>query len=288
MQKKSEGDLVGDKNGHVKNIDFLGNLRRLAEANGGKLISTEWKGCAAKYRFAFVDGREFETRASRIGQPSQGWPKDPDAYFRNYSKNRGAIHLDEMRRIADEGGGRLLSSEWVGDTGKYRFAFADGREFEAQIGSIRRGWPKDPDAYFRTYGDNRESLLLDEMSRIAAENGGKFLSRKWKGSQVKYEFEFADGRKFQSLPGQIRISWPTDPDLYFRTFGDSRGEILLEDLRKIAQSHGGKLILTVWEGSQKKYWFSFPDGSEFLITPSNLKFGGGWPKDPDRYRSLCM
>ena len=271
-----------------KKIDFLENLRLLAEANGGKLLSTEWKGSAAKYLFAFADGREFETRASRIGQPSQGWPKDPDAYFRNYSKNRGAIHLNEMHRIAEEGGGRLLSTEWIGDTGKYRFAFSDGREFEAQINSIRRGWPKDPDAYFRTYGDSRESLLFDEMRRIAEKNGGRLLSRKWKGSQVKHKFAFSDGRKFESLPGQIRKGWPKDPELYFRTFGENRGEILLEDLRKIAQAHGGKLISTVWEGSQKKYKFSFPDGREFLMAPSNLKFGSGWPKDPDRYRGLCV
>ena len=266
--------------GVSKSIDFLGNLKRLAEANGGKLLSEEWRGSTAKYRFAFADGREFETRASRIGQPSQGWPKDPDAYFRNYSKNRGAIHLEEMRGIAEAGGGRLLSSEWVGDSCKYRFSFADGREFEAQIGSLRRGWPKDPDAYFRAYGDSRESLLLEEMRRIAEKNGGRILSRKWKGSQVKHKFAFADGRKFESFPGQIRKGWPKDPDLYFRIFGENRGEILLEDLRKIAQAHGGKLISTVWEGSQKKYKFSFPDGREFLMTPSNLKFGSGWPKDP--------
>lgn len=52
--------------GVSKSIDFLGNLRRLAGANGGKLLCTEWKGCAAKFRFTFADGRGFETRASRI------------------------------------------------------------------------------------------------------------------------------------------------------------------------------------------------------------------------------
>jgi hypothetical protein len=273
--------------GVSKNIDFLGNLRRLAEDNGGKLLSTEWKGNKAKYRFAFADGREFETRAARIGQPSQGWPKDPDAYFRNYSKNRGSIHLDEMRRIAEEGGGRLLSKEWIGDTEKYRFSFADGRVFEVKIGSIRRGWPKDPDDYLRTYADGRESLLLDELLRIAEKNGGKLLSKKWNGSQVKYKFAFADGREFESLPGKIRKGWPKDPELYFRVVGEKRGEILLDDMRKIAHAHGGKLISTVWEGSRKKYRFSLSDGREFLMTSINIKFGGGWPKDPDRYLAGC-
>jgi hypothetical protein len=272
------------KKDELEKASYLEKLKQIAEANGGKLLSSEWKGSSAKYRFAFADGREFETRAGRIGQISQGWPKDPDAYFRNYSENRGAIHLNDMSRIAEANGGRLLSTEWIGDAAKYNFSFADGRDFYMAIGSLRKGWPKDPDAYFRTYGDSRESIHFDGIRRIAQANGGKLLSSEWKGSQAKYRLAFSDGREFEMVPGKIRKGWPKDPDLYFRSFGESRCELLLMDLRSIAQANGGRLLSTVWQGSQAKYRFLFADGREFFMKSNNMKTQG-WPKDPDRYLS---
>src|ERR1039457_6161265 len=107
-------------------------------------------------------------------------------------QDRGAIYLEQLRQIALANRGRLLSTEWKGATAKYRFAFSDGREFEIVKGAlVTRGWPKNADLYFRKFGSDRHAVQLDELRQIAEAHGGRLLSTEWRGSQVKYLFALA-------------------------------------------------------------------------------------------------
>ena len=137
-------------------------------------------------------------------------------------QDRGAIYLEQLRQIAVENHGRLLSTEWKGATAKYRFAFADGREFEIVKGAlVTRGWPKNADLYFRKFGSDRQAVQLGELRQIAEAHVGKLLSTEWKGSQVKYLFALADGRKFwksaANLKDPERGGWPKDTDRYLKS-----------------------------------------------------------------------
>lgn len=186
---------------------LLDELRRLAEVNSGRLLSTQWNGSAAPYRFAFSDGREFSTRAASIKR--HGWPKDADAYFRcSGNPDRGEIHLSELREIAEINGGRLLSTEWKGSQTKHRFAFADGREFAMRPNVLKRGWPQDPDDYFRKHDSSRGGMHLSELRLLAEEKGGKLLSSEWKGIEDPYLFEDQAGMQFYCRASSIKTgSW---------------------------------------------------------------------------------
>lgn len=258
----------------------LEELRQIAEANGGKLLSTKWVGSNGKYSFAFNDGRTFSILVSNL--KGRGWPKYPDKYLRK-SAERAVLQLEELRRIAEAAGGQLLTTEWAGNAAKYRFAFADGREFEMSAKKItQRGWPSDPDLYLRRCG-NRGAIQMERLRSIAEANGGKLLSTEWMGNSTQYQFMFADGRTFSTIASNLmRRGWPDDPDKYLRR-GVDREDIHLEDLRRIAELNGGKLLSHEWKGVHVRHRFAFADGREFETTPASILGKQGWPKDPNRY-----
>lgn len=79
-----------DADAHLKtNEERLDELRAIAEANGGKLLSNEWVGNQAAHQFTFADGREFEMLPSSLKNPRQGWPKDPDNLVKKTDANDG-------------------------------------------------------------------------------------------------------------------------------------------------------------------------------------------------------
>lgn len=201
--------------------------------------------------------------------------------------------FDELRRIAEENGGKLISTQWLGSKEKHRFAFADGRQFEMQPNNLsRNGWPKDPDVYFNRTGPVQTSILdynermLSPLRTLAESNGGKLISKEWLGANSPLRFAFADEREFEMQPAHLKTSgWPQDPETYIRRSND-RATTHLGEVRQIAETNGGKLISTEWLGALTPHRFSFADGREFHIRPSNLK-SQGWPKDPDRYFALA-
>lgn len=187
-----------------RGLIYLEELRLIAKENGGKLISTDWQGSSAKYRFAFSDGRQFEKSANNLR--TIGWPKDPEVFFRKGPAKLCArqLLLSELRQIAKSNRGQLLSSEWKGGNAKYHFSFEDGREFQTSASSLRFGWPKDPDLYFRRAGGSRGEIHLEQLNQIAESRGGKLLSTEWVGADKRYWFIDQSGMRFQALPGNIR------------------------------------------------------------------------------------
>lgn len=306
--KDPDGYLKNYADTRVRGAIHLESLREIAEANGGKLLSTEWMGIRIPHRFAFQDGREFEIAPADLKKGN--WPKNADRYLKTSSQR-----LDELRAIAQAHDGRLLSTRWVGSRAKYRFAFADGREFEVRIDRLRiHGWPKQPDLYFARARNQqnaperrvesspapataapvepkrrpgRAERGLNALRAIAAAHSGSLLSTKWMGINIPHRFAFSDGREFEAKPAQLRAQgWPKDADRFFRKNKITRDEANLETLRSIAEANNGRLISTKWMGSQVKHRFAFADGREFEMRPGSMKFQG-WPKDPDRYLRLA-
>lgn len=275
---------------------YLDELRQIAAANGGKLLSTEWMGNRVDHRFAFADGREITMRPSHL--KNGGWPKDPDAYLsrsqaiRSGHAKTSAQLLDEVRQIAQGNCGRLLSQEWLGRHTPHLFAFADGREFSVTPAHLKElGWPKNADAYFR----QSEALAMsgkrhiEALREIADTHGGKLLSTEWTNNRKKYRFAFADGREFEIRADALsRRGWPKNPDEYLRhseaiSAGKARAfEEMLSDIREIADAHGGVLLSPKWLGRDTKHLFAFADGSHFEITPQDLK-RNGWPRNAEPY-----
>lgn len=186
----------------------------------------------------------------------------------------------------------MLSTEWLGNNTKLLFEFADGRQFSMTPGKLKdRGWPQKPDYYFKQVNSHAKTDedKLKSVREIAMENNGKLLSTKWLGLLVKHEFEFADGRIFNTTPDYLlKNGWPQNPEIYFKIVTtkemkkDYTKEERLNELAIIAEENGGKLLSTEWLGTRESYLFKFDNGEKFTKTGDNIK-RQGWPQDRDKY-----
>lgn len=254
-------------------FNMLKKLKEIAENNNGKLLSTEWKGSNNKYKFQFSSGYEFEMTADKI--ISRGWPKNEIKYL-----NIGSQKLNELKKIAENNSGELLTKYWKGHNYLYEFKLSSGELFKKTASKIKKGWPKDATKYIKSSNaqNKSKSIFLQELQDIAIKNNGKLLSKKWINNKSKYQFESEDGVVFEIRAEDIRKrGWPKNFKVYSRT-----DEQHLNELKTIAEKSNIKLLENKWLGILAKYSCEFPDGRQFAISADMIK-RRGFPKNADRY-----
>ena len=258
--------------------DKIERMKNIADANGGKLLDSEWMGYIYKYNFLFTDGRPFVMSSNSL--LNDGWPKGESTLF--FDDND---YLNELKIIAEANNGRLLDTKWLGNRSSYRFQFEDGREFSIVPASLKnRGWPKDPDLYFnQTKGKAKsEEEHPAFITNFAEIHNGKFLDNKWLGTRGIYNFLFNDGRRFNLHYTAVkRNEWPKDPDKYFKIIASKSRtyEDRLKEIKSIADLHGGKILEPKFLGTEIKHKCQLKDGTVFQTTPYLLTTHG-WPKNP--------
>ncbi|ACT51319.1 hypothetical protein [Methylovorus glucosotrophus] len=161
-------------------------MKKIATNNGGILLSRKWQGRLSKYKFMTFEQEIFERSYEYVVHI--GWIKTtPGCYF-----------LNKMDKIANENGGKLLSTEWKGSRVKYKFMTSEQEVFERSYEVlINRGWKAIKIYHF-----------LNKMDEIAKENGGKLLSTEWKGTLSKYKFITSEQEIFErSYKVLIQNGW---------------------------------------------------------------------------------
>lgn len=183
---------------------YLEELRQIAEANGGKLLSTEWGGARIKYRFAFASGNEFQISANNL--KTRGWPKDKD--------DERQQRLQHAHAHAERHGGKCLSTKYGNGT-ELHFICSCTHQWFARYEAVLRG------SWCAVCSGNavipQRALAL--LKNHAEQRGGKCLSTKWKGTLSRYEFECGDcGHVWHTTWGIVKQgSWcPKCGELYIR------------------------------------------------------------------------
>lgn len=179
-------------------VELMAACSKIAEYNGGKFLSKEWQGSQQSYCFEHSNGTVFWIRLGQLQQ--RGWPKDISKFVR-YQQD----HLQIMRDIAEQNGGKLISNQWIGSLRKYKFQFKSGLDFEYTWNSLQIfGWPRDEDLYVRRYHPNRHLMHYLELQKIAKSRGGELLSKEYAGSRTSHLFKDQAGIEFWMSPHEIR------------------------------------------------------------------------------------
>lgn len=297
--------------------DYLNELKTIAENNNGKLLSTEWEGLNHKYLFSFQDGREFIKNAKDLKR--DGWPKDPDMFLKlSVQQNKTPTQLlEEIKKIAENNNGKLISTNWNGTHYKYLFSFQDGREFTKSAKDLKKyGWPKDPDIFLKlsTQKSNiprnlNPTELFNKLKQLVETNGGKLLSTEWKGSDYKYIFldknntirekrvdsikDYLSRQKNNTIINPVKepinkISKIKQPVKQLvkqsqkkiipksQKNGNIRDLVAQRNFNKmveIAKSHNGKILSKEWTGSRSDYEFIDSENNIFTCKFESLLQG---------------
>jgi hypothetical protein len=179
----------------------LEDLRLLAKARGGKLISNFYVNNNTKMLWRCSLGHEWEAVSSSIKQGS--WcPKCGNA---RAAKKRSRS-IDDMRQYATSRGGECLSRDYQNSKSRLRWRCAKGHEWIAQASSVIVGhWcPKcGKEKIARLF-----ALSIEDMKAAAKKRGGMCLSKKYENQRSRLRWRCAHGHEWEALSMNIRHgSW---------------------------------------------------------------------------------
>lgn len=203
-----------------------------------------------------------------------------------------------MRRIAQEMGGKCLSTNYLDQRSPLRWQCADGHVWDAVPAQIK-GSRNKPGTWCPTCGRQsaarKRAYSEVDMHLLAESHGGAFASDTYQGSQVKHSWhcsEYPIHLEFEMLPVVVtRGGWCP------RCAGNAKPT--LEDLDALARERHplAHCLSQQYENSSTPlFWYCGNEGHEpFWRTYRSIKYDGGWCKScalarrkPKKYdREMC-
>lgn len=174
----------------------------------------------------------------------------------------GTSGLSELRRIAEEKGGALLSCDAASANDYIRWSCAKRHEWEAPAYRIRAGhWCAHCSGNKRTVAD---------MHRFAAELRGEFLSPEYQGAQKKHQWRCGSGHEFSARPDMVAQGH------WCPHCANTRKKSLkktLADLAALAAARQGRVVSTAYFGSKAKHEWECAAGHRFHTAPTDVAKG---------------
>jgi hypothetical protein len=116
------------------------------------------------------------------------------AYITSGSKKA----LEELRKIAEERGGKCLSDFYINSEEKLEWQCHEGHVWAAAPRDIKTG------RWCRICANEERRGTIEEMKRIAEEGGGRCLSDTYIDIKSKLLFECDKGHRWKATPGGIK------------------------------------------------------------------------------------
>lgn len=129
-----------------------------------------------------------------MGGTTNGNPKNLLVSYCHRRRTRKT--LSEIQQMAAERGGRCLSKSYKNSLQKLHWECSEGHQWWAVQGDIQQGhWCPE------CHGNVKKSI--DDMHQLAAERGGRCLSRKYNGRHSKLTWQCSEGHTWPATPGKI-------------------------------------------------------------------------------------
>jgi hypothetical protein len=116
--------------------------------------------------------------------------------------------------------------------------------------------------------------VLNELKALAAERGGRVLSKSYLGTRIKLKFRCASGHEWEALPDTLlkKRNWCRACSMNWLPRSEQ-----LEALKAIARSQGGEVLSHEYVSCRTKVQVSCAKGHAWSASPSKLKQGRWCP-----------
>jgi len=159
----------------------------LAERRSGKCLSNSYVNAHTKLLWECAEGHQWEATPNDIQQGT--WCP--------FCSGTIVLTIDDMQKIAQERRGKCLSDTYVNAHTKLLWECAEGHQWEATSGTVKRG------SWCPMCAGNI-ALTIDDMHVIAEERGGKCLSENYLNTDTKILWECAEGHQWKASPDRIK------------------------------------------------------------------------------------
>ncbi len=180
--------------------------------------------------------------------------------------------MKDMQGIAAERGGKCLSKEYVNSSTKVLWECGEGHQWQATPHDIKRGrWCPKCGVIRRVRGS------IKDMQGIAAERGGKCLSKEYVNLYAKLLWKCGEGHQWEAIPHSIsRGSWCPKCAVIRRT-----GSI--KDMQGVVAKRGGKCLSTEYVNSSTKLLWECGEGHQWEAIPQSIS-RGSWCGECYRFK----
>jgi len=177
---------------------------------------------------------------------------------------RKKLTIDEMQEIAQERGGRCLSSEYIDARTNLLWECEKGHRWKAKPLHVKSStWC--PICARKKVGKSQR-LTIEEMQELAKRKGGKCLSKKYIGAYTKLTWQCEKGHTWDAAPYAIKTGeWCP---VCSRISG-----ITIKDMQEIAEARGGKCLSKEYKNTHAKLLWECSKGHTWKAEPSAIKSG---------------
>ena len=110
-------------------------------------------------------------------------------------------------------------------------------------------------------------ITIAELQKLAAERGGKCLSKEYLGLTVKHIWECAEGHRWPATPAGIKYAHTWCPACAQCEKGT------IEEMRQIAKERGGRCLSKIYVSSRVPLLWSCKNDHEWEAIPVSIKQG---------------
>jgi hypothetical protein len=156
----------------------LEDAQRLARKKGGKCLASKIPNNGTPIPWQCAEGHKWSATYDSIQQGS--WCP--------YCAGIIPITKEDLDKVAAKHGGKCLSKEAHGANAKYDWQCAKGHKWLATYHNIQQD-------HWCPYCNGNAPITKENLDKVAAEHGGKCLSKEVHGANIKYEWQCAEKHK---------------------------------------------------------------------------------------------
>jgi hypothetical protein len=238
---------------------WLATLQKLAAANGGLLLSTEYQGYEKKLLWQCANGHRWQATPFAILQGR--WC----AACHHESQRKGFARIAAI--VAEHGGECLSADRYRTVYDRLEWRCAKGHTWEATAADILSG------CWCRKCAFDSMRLGLAKVQEIAREHGCECLASEYVNADTTMPWRCAAGHEFK---GSISSLYRKKKDWCAACAKQGRWQKRLADMRELAASRGGLCLSDAYEGQHKRLRWQCKMGHSWMATPASVQYGGSW------------
>lgn len=168
---------------HNSMRNTIEQMHKLAAKHRGKCISKKYVKNNFAIKWECKYGHKFSAQPSNV--TSGEWCP-------YCARNNQRLSIKDIKKFANNNGGRLISTEYISNSKKLEFECRKGHRWRASFNNVGHG------SWCPVCAGNRPKTLSD-MKKIAKDLGGKCLATSYKNQKEKLLWECSKGHQF-NLP----------------------------------------------------------------------------------------
>jgi len=216
----------------AQQVEAFERLKCIVAMKGGTCLSAAYRGARTRHKFRCTNGHIWQTQPRNIVE---------GMWCGRCAADARKLGLEPFHRVAAEHGGECLSTTYVDNDTRLRFRCSQHHEWDALPGSVLNGnWCR------KCWTESRK-LTLDQVREVARQRGGECLSTVYVDSQTKLHFVCESGHEFDLPSGAL------NQGAWCRKCHDLSIRSPFDDIRKIIETHGGRVLNTDYVDGQVEF-----------------------------------